>query len=406
MAITIRKAEKHLRKLRLALIGLSKSGKTLTSLLFARALAGPEGKVGVIDTEGGNSEIYAGAEGVGDFGIVVLTDSNPLNYIEAMNALIDAGCTVVVIDGLSAAWNGRGGVLEIVDNAGGNNKFTNGWGKATPLHNDLISAINNSPVHVIATMRQKAEYVVETNDKGKAQPRKVGMAAVQREGMEYEFDITGDMEDTTMTITGIRGREFEPWKGKSVKRPDAGFIAKIKGLLSDAPVPVRPVAPAPTPVAPTNNGHHHQNGTLNGTSNGHHALAPATTVPTEPATPPSPKAKLWAEIRTWSGVQRSDAAGLADAARRVYTHLDIPANGKATEVQVSRALEYVQVLIMERVDFAEWAGDAKAVDRKYAKLLDGLVTISPAPAAAASVPAKKEPVFVPDDGIAEEDIPF
>jgi hypothetical protein len=239
----IRKAEKRLRKLRLALIGVSKSGKTLTALKFARALAGPDGKVGLIDTEGGNSEIYAGEPGVGEFGIIALESFSPATYIEAAHALVEAGCDVLVIDSLSHAWIGKDGVLEIVDSAGGSSKFTNGWGKATPLHNDLITSINHCPVHIIATMRQKADYILETNAAGKQVPKKVGMAAVQREGMEYEFDVTATMHDAAMTIDGIRGTALEGFMGKTIKKPDAKFIDEIRGLVDNN-------KPAPAPVAP------------------------------------------------------------------------------------------------------------------------------------------------------------
>jgi hypothetical protein len=43
-------------------------------------------------------------------------------------------------------------------------------------------------------MRAKQEYVLETNDKGKQVPKKVGMAPVQREGMEYEFTVMLDVD--------------------------------------------------------------------------------------------------------------------------------------------------------------------------------------------------------------------
>jgi hypothetical protein len=242
----IRKAEKKRRRLRLALIGISKSGKTFTALKFARALAGPGGTIGVIDTEGGNSEIYQGHPDVGDFLVITPDEFNPETYIGAMNALInEAKADVVVMDSLSHAWMGRGGVLEIVDSAAGN-KFTSGWGKATPLHNDLISAINHCAVHVIATMRQKADYVMTEGKNGKPEPKKVGMAAVQREGMEYEFDITGLMTDNgTLTIDGVRGTDMEPWVGKSIKKPGADFIEKIRELLDTTKAPP---PPAPEPV--------------------------------------------------------------------------------------------------------------------------------------------------------------
>jgi hypothetical protein len=247
---TIKKAEKKKRKLRLALVGASKSGKTLTMLKFARALVGQTGKIGVITTEGDNCQIYAGAAGVGEFDMIVLEEFNPSTYIDAMNAFIKAGYDVIGIDSLSHAWMGKGGCLEIVDSSSGSNKFSSGWSKATPLHNELIGAINHCPVHLIATMRQKVDYVIETVN-GKQTPKKVGMAAVQRDGMEYEFDITGTMEQAELTVDGIRGTELESLVGKTFKKPGEDFIGKIVAFLDDSKSPALPTKPAPnvTPIA-------------------------------------------------------------------------------------------------------------------------------------------------------------
>ena len=53
-----------------------------------------------------------------------------------------------------------------------------------------------SPAHIIATMRARTDYVLETNKKGKQEPRKVGMAPVQREGMDYEFSVVFDLDSS------------------------------------------------------------------------------------------------------------------------------------------------------------------------------------------------------------------
>ena len=43
-------------------------------------------------------------------------------------------------------------------------------------------------------MRAKTEYVQEKDEQGRTTIRKVGMAPVQREGMDYEFDIVFDVD--------------------------------------------------------------------------------------------------------------------------------------------------------------------------------------------------------------------
>jgi hypothetical protein len=66
----------------------------------------------------------------------------------------------------------------------------------TPQHNRFIDGMLQSPAHIIATMRAKTDYVLETNKKGKQEPRKVGLAPVQREGMDYEFSVVLDLDST------------------------------------------------------------------------------------------------------------------------------------------------------------------------------------------------------------------
>ena len=99
-------------------------------------------------------------------------------------------------------------MLDQVNKRGGNS-FTDGWGKVgTPLQNRLMDAMLNAPLHIIATMRVKSEYVIEPDERGKSVPRRIGLKEVQREGVEYEFDLVGllDLSNTlTIEIVGATG---------------------------------------------------------------------------------------------------------------------------------------------------------------------------------------------------------
>jgi hypothetical protein len=48
-------------------------------------------------------------------------------------------------------------------------------------------------VHIIATMRTKQDYVLNQKD-GKYIPEKVGLKAVQRDGLDYEFTVVFDVD--------------------------------------------------------------------------------------------------------------------------------------------------------------------------------------------------------------------
>jgi hypothetical protein len=71
--------------------------------------------------------------------------------------------------------------------------YKESWAKITPLHNQFMDAILQSPAHIIATVRSKQDYVlVERN--GKKVPQKVGMASIQRDGVEYEFTLNFSLD--------------------------------------------------------------------------------------------------------------------------------------------------------------------------------------------------------------------
>jgi hypothetical protein len=186
----IRPAQRKKAKLRLGIAAPSGAGKTYSSLLLAFGLGG---KIGLIDTEHGSGDLYAH---LGEYDIIQIEAPYSVKkYTDAIHAFEEAGYTTIIIDSLTHAWAGDGGLLDkqgkMADR--GTNSFA-AWRTITPEHNALVDSMLKSPCHIIATMRAKQEYVLETNDKGKQQPKKVGMAPVQREGMEYEFTVMLDVD--------------------------------------------------------------------------------------------------------------------------------------------------------------------------------------------------------------------
>ena len=90
------------------------------------------------------------------------------------------------------------------------------WRQVTPQHNKLIDAMLSSSAHIIATMRSKTDYVQVENERGKTEIRKVGLAPVQREGMDYEFRVVFDLSvNHLVTVSKDRttifdGNVFQP----------------------------------------------------------------------------------------------------------------------------------------------------------------------------------------------------
>lgn len=230
------KATKQQAKGRVALIGVSGSGKTMTSLTWARTLAGPKGRIAVIDTEAGSASKYADEF---EFDTLILESFTPRSYIAAIHEAEAAGYDVLVIDSLSHAWAGKDGILAMVDNATARSKsgnaFTSGWREATPEHNNLVDALVRCSVNLIVTMRAKTEYVIDEAN-GKKFPKKVGMAPVQRDGLEYEFDLVGDMDtEHTLIVTKSRCRQLAD---KVFRKPDQQPAEVLRDwLTSGAPAP-------------------------------------------------------------------------------------------------------------------------------------------------------------------------
>ena len=103
-----RKAERRKAKLRLAITGPAGSGKTYGALLVAKGLGG---KTVLIDTENGSGDLYA-TEFEYDVGAITAPYS-PQKYLEAIHSAEQAGYDIIIIDSLSHAWAGEGGLLEM-----------------------------------------------------------------------------------------------------------------------------------------------------------------------------------------------------------------------------------------------------------------------------------------------------
>jgi hypothetical protein len=195
------KATKAEAKARIAVTGPSGSGKTFSSLQWATTLA-EGGKIAVIDTERDSAKLYADRF---DFdALSMAAPYHPDRLVEALKVAEEEGYACVVIDSLTHFWNGQGGILEIVDQAGAASKGNNfsGWKVATPIQQRMVDAILAFNGHIITTMRSKTEYSLEKNEYGKLTPKKVGMAPQQRDGIEYEYTLVLEMDTEHRTIVG------------------------------------------------------------------------------------------------------------------------------------------------------------------------------------------------------------
>lgn len=184
-------------KLKMALIGPSGSGKTFSALRVGSQIAKKlgKGRIALLDTENESASLYSDK-----FPFQTLAIKPPfttIKYLEAINAAVAEGFDVLIIDSISHQWNGEGGILqrkEALDRRPGSNSYTN-WSSFTPEHNAFISALLQSPIHIIACARSKQDYAMSKDERtGKSKVEKLGMAPVQRDGVEYEMTLVFDID--------------------------------------------------------------------------------------------------------------------------------------------------------------------------------------------------------------------
>lgn len=223
----------------LALTGPSGSGKTYTGLTLGCYLADQAGgRLAVIDTERGKSRLYKGINGW-DFDVAVPQAFSPQSLVDLLG---EAAGThpVVLLDSWSHYWMGVDGMLEQVDRRAKNGNNFSGWKEARPDERRMIDAIVAFPGHLIATLRVKTEYVIEENDRGKKVPRKVGLKPEQRDGIEYEFDVIGDLDlDNTLSVSKTR---IPLLHGQVIAKPGPELAATIADWLADGEETVGPLA--------------------------------------------------------------------------------------------------------------------------------------------------------------------
>lgn len=240
--MTFAPAVKRQAKLKVALSGPSGSGKTLSALLMAKGMGK---KIAVIDTENGSASLYSDKI---EFETAEISPPFTIDkYLKAINDAVSGGFDVLVIDSLSHAWSGAGGLLEqkeALDARGKGNSYTN-WASITKQHEAFKEAIVQAPIHVIATMRSKQEYILQDMN-GKQVPRKVGMAPVQREGMEYEFTLAMDLAmNHAVEISKDRTSLFDGKVFVPTVETGKQLIEWLNGCkVADRPAPVEAAPPA------------------------------------------------------------------------------------------------------------------------------------------------------------------
>lgn len=238
------KATRKQINLRMAICGPTGSGKTYTAMKVATYLAKQVGsEIAVIDTEKGSARKYADKF---SFDVDELKTFEPQKMIDGLKAAADGGYKVAIVDSLSHFWNDEGGLLDQVDKFAKKMKTPDSfaaWKEGTPIQRKFIAAILDFPGHIICTMRSEMDYDRVKGDDGRTQIKKLGLAPVQRKGMEYEFDLVLDIDsDHVAVVSKSRCDELADYVSK---KPGDDFAAPLWAWLSKGEKKEEPKQDAP-----------------------------------------------------------------------------------------------------------------------------------------------------------------
>lgn len=199
-------AQRQQCKASIMIEGLPGDAKSGTALMIAYFLSNKDWKkVYAIDTENKSLPLFVGLpsswggkeDPFGSFKVMQLTQEigfKPTNYTACREVAVKSGAEVVIEDSISHAWQYKGGVLDIVNQAKERTKSKNdkyaAWGDPEVMQEkqELLALIRDSKVHVITTVRVKEKYDYEEVE-GKKTLKSLGEQQIMQDDIKYEPDL-------------------------------------------------------------------------------------------------------------------------------------------------------------------------------------------------------------------------
>ena len=181
-------------------------GKTYSSLLAARGLAGKAGKIVIVDTENGRGELYADIPEIGGYDCIRLeAPFTPARYIEAINIVQRSGAAVGILDSGSHEWEGVDGVLDLAaanEQKSGKPGLHN-WKMPKFEHAKFVNELTRSSIPWIVCLRAKFKTRQAKDQGGKTVIVKDDHTSpIQAEDFIFEATCHGEiMPDHTLRLT-------------------------------------------------------------------------------------------------------------------------------------------------------------------------------------------------------------
>jgi len=233
-------ARKEKAAMSIALAGASGSGKTKSALELAVGIAGPDGSIGFIDTEGKRALHYARQY---KFEHCDFSASAPFTPERCTQAIAEAHqrFDVVVFDSFSDEYEGEGGFLDL-----GDAEASPGWPKTKARHKEsIVRYIRAQPRFTIFCLRAEEKTKFEKVD-GKLRITPLGWMPICEKRFMYDMTMSLTLSPETpgmprFDLPRKLGDDFLPYfqEGKHITR-EAG--AALRAWALDADMPAAPVS--------------------------------------------------------------------------------------------------------------------------------------------------------------------
>lgn len=220
MTYVFRDAQRSEAKPLIGLYSESGCGKTYTALLLARGFVGPQGVIGMIETESGRGEAYsdpreypefAGPNPKSNYRVLPMRATfSPQAYGEAISAAEQEKLDALIIDSASHEWEGKDGVLAMAAiNQAAHKKGPLIWQQPKQDHqHHFMLRFTQTPIPLVI-LCMRAKYPMQ--QKGSDWVRSTVLEPKQADDILFEMFVHGWIDSShNFNLTRCTSRGLAP----------------------------------------------------------------------------------------------------------------------------------------------------------------------------------------------------